>query len=163
GAPTGGWSKTIPAGLDTTADGGVVLVTNGVAAFTGQQPEIWLPTVDRFRAGVWASERPDTGLHIRGVPKGHLSLTGTAAQGTVVAYLYDLDALGGAKLITHAPVTWLGSATGARTVDVALQATAYDVPAGHSLTLVVDTADPLYYDANANANGGTVTIADGSY
>jgi len=46
-------------------------------------------------------------------------------------------------------------------VEVALSATAYDVPAGHSLTLVVDTVDPLYYDANAA--GRTITIAGGSY
>jgi hypothetical protein len=46
-------------------------------------------------------------------------------------------------------------------VDVALTAAAYDVPAGHSLTLVVDTVDPLYYDANAS--GGSITVAGGSY
>jgi hypothetical protein len=56
-----------------------------------------------------------------------------------VAYLYDLDRLGNAGLITHAPVTWLGTGSGDRGVDVALPATAYDLPAGHSLTLVVDT------------------------
>jgi predicted acyl esterase len=161
GAASTGWRKTIPADLDTTAGGGVVLLTNGVAAFTGLQPQVWLPSVDRFRAGVWASERPGAPLSIRGIPRVHLNLTGTAAQGTVVAYLYDLDALGTAKLITHAPVTWLATAAGDRAVDVALSATAYDVPAGHSLTLVVDTVDPLYYDANAP--GGTVTIAGGSY
>ena len=161
GAPGTGWSKSLPAQLNTTADGGVVLLTNGAAALTGVLPQIWLPTVDRLRAGVWASERPSTPLRIRGVPKVHLNLTGTAAQGTVVAYLYDLDNLGNAKLVTHAPVTWLGTAGGSRSVDVALSATAYDVPAGHSLTLVVDTVDPLYYDANAA--GGTVTVAGGSY
>ncbi|MEV0133133.1 CocE/NonD family hydrolase [Dactylosporangium sp. NPDC050688] len=161
GAPSTGWSKSLPAELNTTADGGVVLLTNGAAALTGVLPQIWLPTVDRLRAGVWASERPSTPLRIRGVPKVHLNLTGTAAQGTVVAYLYDLDSLGNAKLVTHAPVTWLGTAGGSRSVDVALSATAYDVPAGHALTLVVDTVDPLYYDANAP--GGTVTVAGGSY
>ncbi|MGI5239511.1 CocE/NonD family hydrolase [Dactylosporangium sp. CA-139066] len=161
GAPSTGWSKTLPSDLDTTANGGVVLLTNGVSAFTGQQPQIWLPSVDRLRAGVWASERPSTALRIRGIPQVHLNLTGTAAQGTVVAYLYDLDALGTAKLITHAPVTWLGTSGGSRSVDVALSATAYDVPAGHCLTLVVDTVDPLYYDANTL--GGSVTVAGGSY
>ncbi|WP_432842937.1 CocE/NonD family hydrolase [Dactylosporangium sp. CA-092794] len=161
GAPGGGWTKTIPTGLDTIADGGVVLLTNGAAAFTGVPPQVWLPAVDRLRAGVWAAERPATALRIRGIPRVHLELTGTAAQGTVIAYLYDLDALGNAALITHAPVGWLGTAPGARGVDVALSATAYDVPPGHSLTLVVDTVDPLYYDANAA--GGSVTIAGGSY
>lgn len=161
GDPSDGWSKAVPTDLDTVANGGVVLLTNGIAAFTGQRPSIWLPMVDRSRAGVWAAERPSSTLKIRGIPRVHLNLTGTAAAGTLVAYLYDLDALGTAKLITHAPVTWLAGSAGSRGADVALSAASYDVPAGHSLTLVVDTVDPLYYDANEG--GGTVTIAGGSY
>jgi predicted acyl esterase len=157
GAPSSGWSKRIPAGLDTTADGGVVLLTNGIAAFTGVPPQIWLPTVDRARAGVWASARPAAPLRIRGVPHVHLNLAGSPSRGTVVAYLYDLGLLGDARLITHEPVTWT---SGSGAVDFDLSAAAYDVPAGHSLTLVVDSADPLYYDAN---NGGTITIGGGSY
>lgn len=155
------WSKTVPTDRDTVAGGGIVLITNGVAAFTGIRPSIWLPAVDRGRAGVWASERPAAPVRVRGIPKAHLNLTGTAGDGTVVAYLYDLDLLGNARLITHAPVSWLDSAAGSRTVEVELTAAAYDVPAGHSLTLVVDTVDPLYYDANEA--GDSITIADGSY
>jgi hypothetical protein len=64
----------------------------------------------------------------------------------VVAYLYDVDALGTGKLVTHAPVTWKDG--GAR-LEVPLQATSYDVPAGHRLALVVDTVDALYADAGA--------------
>jgi hypothetical protein len=45
--------------------------------------------------------------------------------------------------------------------DVGLSATAYDLPAGNSLTLVIDTLDPLYYEENAG--GGWVTVAGGSY
>jgi hypothetical protein len=161
GAPSTGWSKTVPTDLDTVANGGVVLLTNGIAAFTGQRPSIWLPAVDRNRAGVWAAERPSSVLKIRGIPTVHLSLTGTEASGSLVAYLYDLDALGTAKLITHAPVTWLAGTAGSRTVDLALSAASYDVPAGHSLTLVIDTVDGLYYDANAG--GDTITVAGGSY
>ncbi|MFF5296365.1 CocE/NonD family hydrolase [Paractinoplanes globisporus] len=161
GDPSTGWSKAVPTDLDTVADGGVVLLTNGISAFTGLRPTIWLPAVDRFRAGVWASARPSSAVQIRGIPKLHLNLTGTAVTGSLVAYLYDLDNLGGAALITHAPVTWLSGAAGNRTVDLALTATDYDVPAGHSLTLVVDTVDPLYYDANAS--GRTITITGGSY
>ncbi|MGW4946559.1 alpha/beta hydrolase [Actinoplanes sp. NPDC004185] len=58
GAPSTGWTKTIPTDANTTADGGAVLITNGLAAFTGRPPEIWLPTVSRARAGVWAAGRP---------------------------------------------------------------------------------------------------------
>ncbi|HEY0530849.1 MAG TPA: CocE/NonD family hydrolase [Actinoplanes sp.] len=157
GATSSGWSKRIPAGLDTTADGGIVLITNGIAAFTGQPPQIWLPTVDRARAGVWASQRPSSALPIRGIPHVHLNLAGSPPSGTVIAYLYDLDPLGTARLITHEPVTWT---SGSGAVDFDLSAAAYDVPAGDSLTLVVDSADPLYYDAN---NGGTISIGGGSY
>jgi len=78
-----------------------------------------------------------------------------------VAYLYDLDRVGNAGLIAHAPSTWLGTSSGDRSVDLALPATAYDPPAGHSLSLVVDTADPLYYEENAP--NGSITIAGGSY
>jgi hypothetical protein len=161
GDPSSGWSKTLPADRDTKANGGVVLITNGVAAFTGNRPQIWLPAVDRDRAGVWASERPSAVQRIRGVPKLHLELAGTAAQGTVMTYLYDLDLFGNAKLITHAPASWRGASGGDRSLDLALSATAYDLPAGHSLTFVVDTVDPLYYDENAP--GASITISGGSY
>ena len=160
-APSTGWTKSLPTDRNTTADGGIALLTNGIGAITGTQPQIWLPTVDRGRAGVWASDRPSSAVRIRGVPTVHLNLTNTAAAGTLFAYLYDLDLLGNAKLITHAPVTWIGTAPGNRSVDVPLYATAYDVPAWHSLTLVVDTVDPLYFEENAS--NGAVTIAGGSY
>ncbi|WP_430784996.1 CocE/NonD family hydrolase [Actinoplanes sp. G11-F43] len=159
GAVSSGWTKTLPTDRDTVASGGAVLITNGAAAITGQQPSVWLPFVDRGRAGVWAAERPSAVQRIRGIPTVHLELSGTESTGTVVAYLYDLDAAGNAKLITHAPATWLGG--GARALDLKLPATAYDLPAGHSLTLVVDTVDPLYYDENAP--GDSITIGGGSY
>ncbi len=63
-------------------------------------------------------------------------------------------------MITHAPASWSGG-TGNRSLDLNLSATAYDVPAGHSLTLVVDTVDPLYYDENAP--NSSITVTGGSY
>ena len=110
---------------------------------------------------MWAAERPASAQRIRGTPKLHLNLSNTAAQGTVVAYLYDLDLLGTARLITHAPTTWLDIAGGGRSIDLDLSATGYDLPAGHSLTVVIDTVDPLYYDENAP--NGSVTVTGGSY
>ncbi|GIM96744.1 CocE/NonD family hydrolase [Paractinoplanes toevensis] len=160
GSPSTGWSKSLPNDYDTVANGGVVLLTNGVSAFTGQRPSVWLPFVDRNRAGVWAAERPSTALKVRGIPRVHLNLTGTAATGSLVSYLYDLDGIGNAALLTHAPVTWQTATAGSRSIDLSLSAVNYDLPAGHSLTLVVDTVDPLYYDANS---AGTTTITGGSY
>jgi hypothetical protein len=42
---------------------------------------------------------------------------------------------------------------------VAFPVTAYTVPSGHKLALVVDTEDALYLDANAFGSGITFTGA----
>lgn len=132
----GSTPRTIVGGIDTTADGGIVLLTNGLAALTGSAPSVWLPSVNQLNAGVWTAGSTKA-TAIRGIPKVHLTTTST--HGTVIAYLYDVDVLGTAKLITHGPSTFTGT-----TVDLSLPAIAYDVPPGHRLALVVDTVDPLY-------------------
>ena len=148
GSPQTGWSRTMWATGDTTAGAGVALLTNAWEALTGLSPRVWLPSVDRSRAGVWVSEWLST-THIRGVPTLHLRVKPGQRDGTVVAYLYDLDGLGNGDLIAHAPASWLGAtANSATDVDVTFPVTAYTVPSGHRLALVVDTEDALYLDAN---------------
>src|SRR5439155_6635820 len=133
--------------VDTPADGGVALLSNGFDGLTGIAPTVELASVSRRDAGVWVSQPFATGAAVRGIPRLHLVVTPTRPAGTVIAYLYDLDRLGVGRLITHASVTWLaGGAT--MPVDVALAASGYGVAAGHRLALVVDTRDPLYLDAN---------------
>jgi predicted acyl esterase len=145
GRARGGWSRTIVSGVDTTANAGVALLSNGLEPLTGLPSLVSLPTVSRLNAGVWTSGRLDAALPLRGV--GHVRLaTRKRVAGTVVAYLYDVDALGTGRLVAHEPMTWKTAAEGAA-LNVALPATAYDVPAGHRLALVVDTVDPLYADA----------------
>jgi dienelactone hydrolase len=161
GAPATGWSRTIGTGLDTTAGAGVILLSNGLEGLTGIAPTVWFPSISRLHAGVWVGDALRTRTQIRGIPRLHLSFTPSAANGTVVAYLYDLDALGTGSLIGHAPASWLGAAPGRpTTLDVPLPAAGYDVPAGHRIALVVDTADPLYRGYNS---GGTVTFTGGSW
>ena len=50
-----GWTRRSVAGVDTVANGGVVLLTNGAEALTGDAPTSWIPAVDRSIAGVWQS------------------------------------------------------------------------------------------------------------
>ncbi len=150
------WSDTITTGTNTTADAGVALLTNAFAALTGIPPTDWLPTVNRANAGVWMSDPMAGGATIRGCPTLHLAITGAQPQGTLIGYLYDTDALGFGRLIAHAPVTWLASTNA---LDVTLPATAYDVPAGHRLSLVLDSVDPLYLGANQNNAKVTFTGA----
>jgi putative CocE/NonD family hydrolase len=145
GKVSGNWSTTIWTGYDTFASAGVALLTNGLTGLTGISPTVWLPAVNRLNAGVWLTEPMANGAEIRGIPKLHLSINSQEPKGTVVGYLYDTDSLGGARLITHAPATWLEPTN---TLDVKFPATAYDVPPGHRLALVVDTMDALYLGAN---------------
>ena len=144
-APQAGWTRTIWSGFDTTADAGVAELSQGFTTLTGIPPLVWLPSVNRLNAGVWESAALPSGAAIRGIPALHLAFSSAPRQGTVVAYLYDADALGTGRLITQAPFTWL---TPTSMVDLRLPAAAYDVPAGHHLAIVVDTKDPLYFDAD---------------
>jgi hypothetical protein len=98
--------------------------------------------VSRLAAGVWTSAPLPAPARLRGIGGVRLEVRRQAA-GTVVAYLYDVDALGTGRLIAHEPATWTA---GASTLDLRLPATSYDVPARHRLALVVDTVDPLYLD-----------------
>lgn len=143
-----GWNSSIAAGGDTLANGGAVLLTNGAEALTGEPPYLWVPSESRVQAGVWQSSYFSSARRIRGAPRLHVTVTPSGSgQTTLVAYLYDVDGLGNGSLITHVPYTLRGVSGGsAYTVDTAFPATAYDVPSGHRLTLIVDTVDPLYAD-----------------
>jgi predicted acyl esterase len=143
------WSTVVRTGVDTVADGGVVLLSNGLEALTGVPPTAWLPAVNRINGAVWTSPPLAHGAAIRGITGLHFTITPPATTGTIVAYLYDTDATGTGKLIAETPYTWIGATAGhALTVDTVLPATAWDLPAGHALSLVLDTEDPLYLDAN---------------
>nr|MDT0659308.1 CocE/NonD family hydrolase [Micromonospora sp. DSM 115978] len=162
GTPSTTWSETFWSTGDTVASGGVALLSNGLEALTGTPATAWLPAVSRLQGAVWQSAPLATRAEVRGVARLRLTVRPAAATGTVVAYLYDLDPAGLGRLITHAPVSWRGAATGvAVPLDLALPATAWNVPAGHRLALVVDTRDPLYL--HANPLGAAVTVTGGSW
>ncbi|MCC3779360.1 CocE/NonD family hydrolase C-terminal non-catalytic domain-containing protein, partial [Streptomyces sp. UNOB3_S3] len=84
-------------------------------------------------------------------------VTPSAAEGTLVASLYDMDPTGTGALVTHAPYSFSHRAPGtAFEVSFDLFATVYDLPAGHRLALVVTGADPLY--VARNPPGATLTL-----
>jgi hypothetical protein len=143
-----GWSQTIAAGADTFAYGGVVLLTNGAEALTGEPPTAWIPAVSRANAGVWQSDWLTSARRLRGAAHLHLTVTpGSSGQTTVIAYLYDTDWAGTGRLVTHVAFTIRGAVAGqTRTVDTDFPATVYDVPNGDRLSLVIDTVDLLYAD-----------------
>ncbi|MFD8783620.1 CocE/NonD family hydrolase [Kitasatospora sp. NPDC059599] len=149
GAPGGpastGWQTTVLGGIPSGASGGVALLSGLVDQTLHQPPTVAVPLLARSAALVRQSEPYPRGLSLRGVARVHTTVTATAPQGTVVAYLYDVDALGLGRLISHAPQSWSGRTPGQPfPLDVPLFATAYDLPAGHRLALVLGTRDALY-------------------
>ncbi|MAX66960.1 MAG: acyl esterase, partial [Halobacteriovoraceae bacterium] len=78
---------------------------------------------------------------IRGIANLKINLD-SKSNFQVVAYLYDVNKIGAAKLITHGVFSGRPSVNSQISFD--LVATAYDVPQGHKLALVVDTQDSLY-------------------
>ncbi|WP_078644849.1 CocE/NonD family hydrolase [Streptomyces varsoviensis] len=141
--------RTIATNVDSGADAGVVLLTNALDQFLKTPPVVSVPLLPRSVAAVWQSEPYATERRVRGTVTLHTTLTSDKESGTAVAYLYDVGPLGVGQLVTNAPYTFHGKTPGTPFgVDLELFSTAYDVPAGHRLALVVDTVDPLYISHN---------------
>ncbi|MFD9887598.1 alpha/beta fold hydrolase [Streptomyces alboflavus] len=142
-------STTIRANVDSGANGGIVMLSNTLDQFLKLPPVASMPLLPRRYAAVWQSERAEREQRVRGTAKLHTTVTSTKESGTLVAYLYDVGPLGLGKLVSNAPYTFHGKTPGKPfAVDLELFSTAYDVPAGHRLALVVDTVDPLYVEHN---------------
>ncbi|EDY60367.1 MULTISPECIES: CocE/NonD family hydrolase [Streptomyces] len=142
-------TTTIHTNVDSGADGGIVFLSSILDQIAQAPPVASIPLLPRRWAAVWQSEKYPTAQQVRGTAKLHTTLTPTKESGTLVAYLYDVGPLGLGKLVSNAPYTFHGQAPGKPFgVDLELFSTAYDVPAGHRLALVVDTVDPLYIEHN---------------
>ncbi|MGW7577644.1 CocE/NonD family hydrolase [Streptomyces sp. NPDC054765] len=134
---------------DSGADGGLIFLSSMMDQFFRLPPMASIPLLPRSLAAVWQSERYGTEQRVRGTTTLHTTLTSTAESGTAIAYLYDVGPLGIGKLVTHAPYTFHGKTPNQPFgVDLELFSTAYDVPAGHRLAVVVDSVDPLYIEHN---------------
>lgn len=163
--PATGWSRGFTAGNLTGATAVDKVMTTGQAEWKGSPKVYDTRTFDRGDLLVWATaplpgDRADrVARRVRGIPRVHLTVRGTADAATLVAYLFDVAEDDSARIITHEPYT-LTSLTPNRDVAVAwdLQAAAYDLPAGHRLALVINSRDALYSFAEAE-EGSTVTIS----
>ncbi|GGO92612.1 hypothetical protein GCM10012280_43210 [Wenjunlia tyrosinilytica] len=149
GSPDTGWRTRIGTNLDSGADGGLIFLSQIGDQVAKLPPIVSVPLLPRQVASVWQSATYDSVQRIRGTAKMHVTLTPSNAMGTVMAYLYDVNGLGVGKLVSHAPFTFTDKEPGQPfPLDLDLFSTAYDVPAGHRLALVVDTVDPLYIEHN---------------
>ncbi|TCO39023.1 putative acyl esterase [Kribbella antiqua] len=153
-----GWTSGIGAGVPTIADSGVALVSGALQGLLSIATGVATPLVDRSFAGVWSGPVYTSGALVNGAPKLHLTVTPSGQDTSLFAYLYDVDALGVGSLISHKPLTLRGATPGkAVPVDARLEATSWEVPAGHHLVLVVDTVAPRYL--GRSAIGTTLTFS----
>ncbi|WP_348532874.1 CocE/NonD family hydrolase [Kitasatospora sp. MAP5-34] len=140
-----GWQTSVVGGTDSGADAGAPVLSGLLDQVAALPPTVLVPLLPRSAGAVWQSAPYPAAQRIRGAAHLHAEVTASASEGTVFAYLYDVNALGLGKLISHAPQSWSGRQPGqAFPLDVQLFTTAYDLPAGHRLALVLDTKDPVY-------------------
>ncbi|MGV9879933.1 alpha/beta fold hydrolase [Streptomyces sp. NPDC003006] len=153
-------AQRISTGLDSLADSGVPALQQNVQAALGAQQPVPMAALRRPLAAVWKTAPSPRSQHVRGTARARLHVTPTGQDGTLVAYLYDVDRQGLGRLITHAPYTFRDRTPGtAFTADFPLLPTAYDVPAGHRIALVVDAADSHYVSDNPPLAGMTLASA----
>jgi len=153
-----GWSTGINVGTDTCADGGTLEVTGILTQFLDSPPTCWLPVVDRSNGAVWQSSALGSTDHVRGNAALNITITPSASSGTFYAYLYDVNWADDATLVSYLPYTYL-NATPGKPLNISAQflTAAYDIPAGDSVGVVIDTKDPLFYDSDKS--GSTLTFS----
>ncbi len=138
-------ADTIHNTSDTTATSGLIPILSTTAETLNLPVFNSMLTVGLSNGVRYEGSTLTAPLKIRGIPKLNLRVTPSQARSQVVAYLYDVDLLGNAVLITHGARSehW---AVPNQTIHYPIEfsAIAYDVPAGHHLGVVLDTADSLY-------------------
>lgn len=153
-APSTGWRHSILTGLPTVADSGIAMVS-GFLQSLQVAPQASIPLVARAGAAVWESPMHWLPRQLSGMPQLRITVTPSQPDVSLFAYLYSVDLLGNGSLLSHKPYSLRGATPGvAQTLDLRLEATSWDIPAGRRLVLVVDTEDPRY--ASASRLGGTL-------
>lgn len=138
-------SDTVNNLLDTTATTGPIPILSPLMETVGLPVVNHMATIlpahgVRYESGSLASP-----VKLRGSPRLQIQARPSLARGMLVAYLYDVDWAGFGTLVTHGARAVHWATPGVATdLSFELNAIAHDVPAGHKLVLVLDTADSLY-------------------
>lgn len=134
-------SNAFYAGLDSGATTGIPFISAVMDAHLN------IASINYFRINnlvnslKFKSQKFATPYKLRGIPRLTLNVEASVDNYQIMAYLYDVSPTGIAKLITHGAYT--GQQAKER-IEMELVATAYNIPKGHSLAIVLDTEDPLY-------------------
>jgi predicted acyl esterase len=157
----GNWQYGITGGYQTTATTGVAFLSGALTGYLDLPPPVALGLVSRSNAAVWTGPTFTQTQNLMGMPALQMTVTPTTNNLTLIAYLYDVDALGIGSLITWKPYTLLNATAGVpQTIDMNLEATNWQVNAGDQLALVIGTADLRY--AGVTPVGSDVTFSASS-
>jgi predicted acyl esterase len=150
------WSQTIDGDGSVAGGIGAPVLSFAGEALTGQPPKSAVWAIDRSNAVVFQTQPFTGGLTLRGNTDIRINVTPSESQGTIMLYLYDTSGTDG-YLISHRPYSWHGATPGkTMQLDVPLQPTAYNLPAGHDLAVAVSSGDLAY--ANDNPSGAKIQV-----
>lgn len=144
-APAQNATDTIDNLLDTTASTGPIPILSPLMETFGLPVVNHMATILPGNGIRYEGDLLKSPVKLRGSPQLKLKVKPGQSRGMLVAYLYDVDIVGFGTLVTHGARA-LHWATPGQVTDLSfdMNAIAYDVPAGHKLVLVFDTADSLY-------------------
>ncbi|GAB3277334.1 CocE/NonD family hydrolase [Actinocorallia lasiicapitis] len=151
------WRQKIATGRGTVADSGVVEVS-GLAAQAGIHWKIKTSEVDRRDALLIRGPKLRRTTTLSGFPVLRATVTPSAKNTSLFAYVYDEAPGGNAVLVTHVPYSLRNAVPGrAVRLDLRLQPIRWTLKPGHRFTLVVDTVDLRY--RTTSKTGGSLTFA----
>jgi predicted acyl esterase len=128
---------------DTDASTGIPLLSALVDGNFKFPVQVFLPDTAILYGSKFVTPFFKEKLKIRGIPSLSISLSKKTKKIHLNAYLYDVNLFGVAKLITHGTFTSIDKLNLSR-AKFDMVATAYDIPLGNRLALVIDGQDPLY-------------------
>lgn len=141
--------SSILAGKTANISGGIAYISSTIQAYEDVQKAFPLDTIIRKRGSVFVSEPLTSAYRFRGEPELELLFTPHDSDGTLVVYLLGVDENNVGHLFTFSPWTYKGlRARQETTLTIELTMTAYDIPAGYRLGVVIGTHDTLYLDQN---------------
>lgn len=132
---------TIYSGRDTFASTGIPLLSALVDGHFRIPVYSYMPLINPDYGVKFITEELKDDLKIRGIPELTVNIDSHEMPFQIVTYLYDINKFGAAKLITHGVLSG-EKINGLKSMEIV--ATAYNVPKGHKLALVIDTKDLLY-------------------
>lgn len=149
------WTARLTTGTDSSASAGPSVFGISEKYRAPMASVIGMPAA---RAFVWSGPQAAAPTLVSGTPRLHVSVAASAPSVSFYGYLYDMAANGTGQLMSVTPYTVDGLASGtAKPVSVDLQPVSWTVPAGHHVTLVIDTVDPRWHAAEKA--GTTLTLS----